>query len=194
MRRLHCHVLLASAVLVSWIALPATALGGPDAKLNAAIYKAKLVQAMDECAAPVTTVLGVSACDPANVNTDGTAFNIGKLVVKAKNKDTQVIALVKSSRAVDKAALASRNLQARLVVRVTRTAGSPLVTWEDFELECPASVATTKGNWVSKNSLQSCGLSSTIGREDSNREIVSAAIVDADTGLAIAVPGVKKKN
>lgn len=174
--------------------VPLAAQAGPDAKLNAAVYNTKLVQAMDECSGAVTSVLGQPACDPANVATDGTAFHIGKLVVKAKNNTAQVISILKSSGAIDKGALAGKNLQTRLVVRVTRTAGTPLVTWEDIELSCPASAASASGNWVAKASLAACGLATTIGSEVSNREIVSAAIIDADTGLAIGVPGVKKKN
>ena len=83
--------ILSVALVALVFAAPNAHAIGPDAKLQASKFNTKLVQAMDECASPVTVLFGIPACDPANTVTDGTAFHIGKLIVKHKATASQVL-------------------------------------------------------------------------------------------------------
>lgn len=185
-------VVTVAAAIVAMGAVTAQAIG-PDAKLQASTYNTKLVQAFDECTSPVTILFLVPACDPANVTTDGTAFSTGKILVKSKAGSSQVLSILKSSGAVDKKALAAKNLRTRIVMRVTRSAGTPKVTWEDQTLDCPIFAVPANGNMVQKVSLANCGLGATLATDSSNKEIVAASIIDSDTDKPVAVPGVRKK-
>jgi hypothetical protein len=52
------------------------------------------------------------------------------------------------------------------------------------------------GNYVKRMQLAGvagCGLPSSLASEQFEKEIVSAAVINADTGEPVAVPGVRKK-
>ena len=177
-----------------------------DEKLQAAIFNTKLVQALDECASPTTVINGQGACAPANLNTeDGAEFSVGKLLVKSRLTASQVLAIVKSSPNADpltKKGLEARNLRVRLTLRISKrtsvSAPAEAVTWSDIVLTCGSSAppVPSNGNFVYKGQLvglAGCNLPSALANEQYQKEIVSAEVIDAGTGLAIAVPGVRKK-
>jgi len=183
-------ILLVGATTV--LGLPAVLRADPMSdKLVASAYNVKLVPAFDECASPVTVVGGEPACDPTHSSTDGTPFNMGKLIVKHKPSPAQVLGILKSS-AVGKT-LAGKNVAIRLVLRVTKSKGEPLVTWEDQTLTCPASTVPSTGNVILKHKLADCGLATQLVGTSTYKEVVSAAIIDQDSGKPIAVPGVRDK-
>jgi hypothetical protein len=174
-----------------------------DSKLQASTFKAKLVQAEDECAAGTTTIGGVDACAPANVLTDGTHFSVGSLSVKSVSVSSQVLTILKSSGngdPGDKSALGGLNVGTRLVLRITKrtSVGAPTdaVTWVDQVLNCKPQVVTGTGNLVLKQTLvglNGCNLDTDLASDAYQKEVVSASVINADTGKAIAVPGVRKK-
>jgi hypothetical protein len=193
----------AAAVLIA--VTSATAQQPYDSKLQASVYKAKLVQAMDECAVPTTLISSLAACPASHATTDGTPFNSGRLVVKSKIVSSQVLVILKSSGNADvKSALGGMDVQTRLTLRVTkRTEGTPIgsaATWQDITVNCPTTpdTITGTGNYVKRMTLAgvgstACGLPSSLAAEQFQKEIVSAAVINANTGEAIAVPGVRKK-
>lgn len=173
-----------------------------DSKLQAAIFNTKLVQAEDECASPTTNIGGLDACAPANTNTSAVGtFSVGKLLVKSAAGTSQVLAILKSSsNGENKKNLAGKTLRVRLTLRVTKrsTTTAPLepVTWVDQVLNCASVTVPSNGNFLFKNQLSGvagCGLSTALVNNAYQKEIVSAAIVDAGTGKVLAVPGVRKK-
>jgi hypothetical protein len=174
-----------------------------DSKLQASTFKTKLVQAEDECPPGTTTIGGIDACAPANINTDGTKFSVGSLSVKSVGVSSQVLTILKSSGNGDpgqKAALGGKTVQTRLVLRITKraTTGAPTdaVTWIDQTLLCKEQVVTGTGNIVIKQTLlgvAGCNLDTDLANEAYQKEIVSASVIDFGTGKAIAVPGVRKK-
>jgi hypothetical protein len=173
-----------------------------DSKLQAAVYNTKLVQAQDECASPTTIIGGVDACAPANATTaSGETFSVGKLLVKSTAGSSQVLAILKSSsNGENKKNLAGKTLRVRLTLRVTKRSSAALpvepVTWVDQVLNCAASVVPSNGNFLFKGQLGGvlgCGLDLDLANNAYEKEIVSASIIDAGSGLAIAVPGVRKK-
>lgn len=197
---------VASLVLVS------SALAEPfDVKLQASIFNTKLVQAMDECATPTTLINGVAACAASNgVDTAvGEQFSVGKLLLKSKGVPTQVLAILKSSgNGGDEAAndnkkvLAGKNLRVRLTLRITKresaTAPTDAVTWSDVTVTCGSTQppVPSNGNWVYKGTLvglAGCNLPAALANEAYQKEVVAAEVIDADTGLTVAVPGVRKK-
>jgi hypothetical protein len=199
---------LALGAFVSAAALLATATAHAaepfDSKLQASIFKTKLVQAVDECVGGATTIGGVDACVPTNATTDGTFFSIGSVSVKSRFSTAQVLTIIKSSGNGDvgqKSALGGKKVGTRLVVRVTKrtTAANPTdpVTWTDQVLDCvpapPNDIINGTGNRVSKMTLAQCGLDTDLVLDHYQKEIVSASVIDVDTGEAIAVPGVRKK-
>jgi len=165
-----------------------------DAKLQAAVYNTKLVQAMDECDTPTTVISGQGACVPANVVTDGTDFSVGKLLVKNKLGNSQILGLLKSSsNAANKNGLAGKNLRVRLTLRITQSGATP-ATFADITVNCGnATPVPSNGNYLLKTQLTACALPSALAADGTLKEIVSASIVDFTTGEAIAVPGVRKK-
>lgn len=186
-----------AAALVLWTGA-ASAQQPFDEKLQATTYKAKLVQALDECAVPTTVLSGLAACAPANTNTDGARFSVGSVAVKAKNISSQVLTILKSSgNAADKKDLGGLQVHTRLVVRVTRRDNTNPATYSDLVLDCdnpsPVTVSGT-GNYVDKRELVTgCGLPIPLASEQYLKEIVSASVVNSGTGLPLAVPGVRKK-
>lgn len=169
-----------------------------DEKLQAATYNTKLVQAMDECAVPTTVISGLNACAPANTATDGTDFSVGKLLVKSKGGSSQVLAILKSSgNALNKKALAGKDLRVQLTLRVTRrsSVGNPAATFSDVTVECGSTAppVPSNGNFLLKTSLGLCGLPGTLAADGNLKEIVAASVIDDDNGFAVAVPGVRKK-
>ena len=101
----------------------------------------------------------------------------------------------------NKKKLAGKHLRVRLTLRITkRTTSTPPtqpVTWVDQTLLCnmPGAVPSN-GNFLFKNQLAGslgCSLDLDLNKDDYQKEIVSAEIIDADSGLAVAVPGVRKK-
>jgi hypothetical protein len=174
-----------------------------DSKLQASTFKTKLVQAEDECVSGTTTIGGVDACAPANVNTDGTKFSVGSLAVKSRAVSSQVLTILKSSGNGDtgeKSALGGMTVRTRLVLRITKrttlTAPTEPVTWSDVVLLCSSHVVTGSGNIVIKEQLAGllgCNLDVDLNSEQYQKEIISASVINANTGEAIAVPGVRKK-
>lgn len=194
--RHKCALFAAVALLYASHALAAEPF---DSKLQASTYKAKLVQAMDECASPTTIIGGVDACAPAHANTLGTnnTFSIGSVAVKSVVVSSQVLTILKSSgNGGVKGDLGGQTVHTRLVLRITKrsstTAPTDPVTWEDQVLDCPAVTINGTGNMVQKSTLATCGLDLDLLVENYQKEIVSASIVDG-SGKPLAVPGVRKK-
>jgi hypothetical protein len=174
-----------------------------DVKLQAPIFNTRLVQAMDECASPTTVISGLPACAPTNVATaPASTFSVGRLVVKSRNVPSQVLAVVRSSpNAAFKKGLAGRNLRVRLTLRISKRsstgAPTPATTWVDQVYTCSATPPVpSNGNWVFKKALvglSGCGVPGILANEGFQKEIVSAAVIDGDTGQPIAVPGVRQR-
>jgi hypothetical protein len=144
----------------------------------------------------------VDACAPANATTaSGETFSVGKLLVKSTAGSSQVLAILKSSsNGENKKNLAGKTLRVRLTMRVTKrsTAAIPVqpVTWVDQVLNCNPVVVPSNGNFLFKNQLGGalgCGLDLDLAANGYQKEIVAASIIDAGTGKAIAVPGVRRK-
>jgi hypothetical protein len=176
-----------------------------DSKLQASAFSSKLVQAMDECDTPMSVFAGAGVCDPANVDTEsGATFSVGKAVLKSKSTSfSQIIGVLKSSgNGANKKNLAGRNLRMQVVLRITKrttlTAPTIPMTWEDLTFNCTVVAVPANGNFVFKAAMSSvidptCGMSSTLATDEYQKEVVSIAIIDADSGKAVAVPGVRKK-
>jgi hypothetical protein len=166
---------------------------GPDPNLKASRYSTNLVQAMDQCTFSVTNVGGVAACSPSNSSTDGTHFTAGKIIIRLFGGGNQVVTILKSSGATPPAALANKSIHTVIMLRVTSTAGGPLVTWVDQTLDCPTVLVPANGNMLQKATLQDCGLPLALADRSTNKEILSVQVVDSGSGKPIAVPGVRRK-
>ena len=189
MRKELIYAFAAVGLALSW---PSAALADPDPGLSSKLFASNLVQAMDECASAVTNVGGVGACSPSNVDTDGTHFRTGKITIKANLGPRQVITNIRSSSATPQMALANRLLHTVIVLRVTRTTGSPLVTWVDQVLDCPDFAVPSNGNVVQKTSLLDCGLAATLADNTTNKEVIAVRVVDSNSDRAVAVPGLRR--
>jgi len=138
------------------------------------------------------SVDGIGACTATNSmvgNTDGTPFNTGKILVKARSSFGQVLTIVKSSRSGK--LLANHHVRTQLVLRITRSTDH--VTWVDQTLLCPLVTVPTTGNLVQRTSLTGCGLPAALANQATHKEVVQASVIDNDTNAVIAVPGVRKK-
>ena len=164
---------------------------GPDPNLKARSYSTAMVQAMDQCTSAITNVGGVGACAPSNSSTDGTPFTSGNVSIRNRSTSSQVKMLLKSSAATPPGALAGKSIHLVIVLRVTRTVGTPLVTWLDRTLDCPSVTVPPSGNVSQKTTLASCGLVSPLSDDTTNKEVLSAQVVDSTSGKPIAVPGVR---
>jgi hypothetical protein len=164
----------------------------PDPNLKATRYSTSLAQAMDQCTFSITNVGGVAACMPSNSSTEG-AFTGGKLLIRARSSGTQVVTVLKSSTTTPPAALAGKTIHTVIVLRVTRTTGSPLVTWVDQTLDCPDVIVPPSGNVKQSETLLDCGLAPALDEKSTNKEILSVQVVDSVSGKVIAVPGVRRK-
>ena len=165
---------------------------GPDFNLKAMTYSANLVQAMDQCTFSVTNVGGVGACPESNANTDGTHFTVGRVAIKSMASRNQVSTTLKSSRATPPGALANKLVHTRIVLRITRTNGAPLVTWVDQTLSCPNILVPPAGDVVQKVSLVDCGLAAMLADNTTNKEVVSVQVIDNASSKPLAVPGVRQ--
>ena len=165
---------------------------GPDLNLRAMTYSANLVQAMDQCTSAVTNVGGAGACPQSNSNTDGTHFAVGRVAIKSMASRNQVSTSLKSSRATPPGALANKSVHTRIVLRITRTNGTPLVTWVDQTLNCPNFVVPATGDTVQKVSLLDCGLAAMLADNTTNKEVVSVQVIDNASSKPLAVPGVRR--
>jgi len=165
---------------------------GPDPNLKATRYSTSLAQAMDQCTFSVTNVGGVAACTPSNSSTEG-AFTGGKLLIRSLSSGSQVVTSLKSSNTTPPAALAGKVIHTVIMLRVTRTTGSPLVTWVDQTLDCPDVTVPPSGNVKQKETLLGCGLASALDEKTTNKEILSVQVVDSVSGKVIALPGVRRK-
>src|SRR5881397_779670 len=152
---------------------------GPDPNLKATRYSTNLVQAMDKCTSSITNVGGVAACTPSNSSTDGTAFTSGKVIIREMSAGSQVITVLKSSGATPPGALAGKMIHTVIMLRVTRTTGSPLVTWVDQTLDCPSVTVPANGNVIQKVTLLDCGLAPTLEDKTTNKEVLSVQVVDS---------------
>ena len=179
-----------TALLVQPLRLDAA---GPDPNLRAQIYSSNLVQAMDQCTSAVTNVGGVGACPPGHSSTDGTPFTAGRVRIKSNSGRSQVTTTLKSSSATPPGALAGKSIHTVIMLRITRTVGSPLVTWVDQTLDCPTMVVPSNGNVTQKVSLLNCGLPPALSEDSTNKEILSVQVVANGTGDPIAVPGVRRR-
>lgn len=189
------------------LALSASVFADPfDPNLNAKRFSAshwsgQMVQAMDECASATTVINGIDACAPANVVTDGTQFKYARLAVKSRISSSQVIAVARSRYNGDTPmALAGKTLRVQLVLRITKppTTSSPTeaATFVDQVLDCAPVTVGSDGNFLFKGQLAGslgCNLDSSLANEGYSKEVVSASIIDAGSGKAIAVPGVRKR-
>ena len=165
---------------------------GPDPNLRALVYNTNLVQAMDQCTFSITNVGGVAACTPSNSSTDGTHFTVGRVIIRAMTSRGQVATLLRSSKATPPAAFANKLVHTVIVLRVTRTTGTPLVTWVDQTLNCPNILVPPTGDAIQKATLLDCGLAAALADNTTNKEIVSVQVVDNASSKAIAVPGVRR--
>jgi len=165
---------------------------GPDFNLRAMTYSANLVQAMDQCSSAVTNVGGVGACPQSNANTSGTHFTVGRVVIKSMASRNQVATSLKSSRATPPGALGNKSVHTQIVLRITRTNGSPLVTWVDQTVNCPNFVVPASGDAVQKLSLVDCGLAAMLADNTTNKEVVSVKVIDNASSNPLAVPGVRR--
>lgn len=185
---IYAIVALASAILS---APPVYA--DPDPTLSAKLFQSHLVQAMDECTVAVTNVDGVGACTASNVDTDGTRFRMGRVLIKSNLNPRQVMTSLKSSGTTPPAALANRLVHTVIVLRVTRTNQAPLVTWVDQVLDCPDMAIPSNGNALQKVSLIDCGLAAALADNTTNKEVITVQVVDSITGKPIAVPGIRRR-
>ena len=174
------------------ISLPSWVHADPDPTLTGKVFSSSLVQAMDECASAVTNVGGVGACPTSNVDTDGTHFRMGRVVIKANFGPRQVFTQLKSSGTTPPNALANRLLHTVIVLRVTRTNQAPIVTWVDQVLDCPDIAVPSNGNATQKASFTDCGLAATLADNTTNKEVIAVRVVDSVTGKAVAVPGLRR--
>ncbi|GIW41000.1 MAG: hypothetical protein KatS3mg076_1577 [Candidatus Binatia bacterium] len=174
-----------------------------DPRLSASLYRTSLVQAFEECDPTAATTLpdGTLAC--AGGELDGTPFSRGKLVLRSRVFPTgrpSVFWMLRSSstqarRDTGVPPLGGKQLALRLVLRVT----DETTQWTavDQEVVCPTVTVPPTGNVVQKVSLANCLLADgspptpTFLANRAAKEVVSAAVVDASTGLPVAVPGVR---
>jgi hypothetical protein len=189
-----------TGIVIALVALGAAIVGplplnaaGPDPNLKATRYSTNLVQAMDQCPSSITNVGGVAACTPSNSSTDGTHFTTGKVLIRELSGGSQVVTALKSSAATPPAALAGKVIHTVIMLRVTRTTGSPLVTWVDQTLDCPDVTVPANGNVIQKETLLGCGLNPTLEDKTTNKEVLSVQVVDSVSSKPIAVPGVRRK-
>lgn len=193
--------LLVSVACTAALLLPAVAAAEPfDTRLRANVYRTNLVQAADECAAPTTLIGGVAACAAANVNSSEARFSVGRLLVRGIDRPTQVVAILGSRpNEVSSRDLAGRNLRVQLTLRLTKRSdfASDAATWADQVLTCGTITVPTSGRFVFRGRLvgasPNCGLTPSLASETFMKEVVSAAVIDADTGLPLAVPGVRRR-
>ena len=164
---------------------------GPDPHLKSRLYSTNLVQAMDQCMFAVTNVGGVGACPPSNSSTDGTPFTIGKFLIRNRSTSSQIRMSLGSSAATPPGALAGKSIHIVIMLRVTRTVGTPSVTWVDQTLDCPSVTVPASGVVSQRTSLGTCGLVSPLSDDTTNKEILSVQVVDSNSGKPIAVPGVR---
>jgi len=167
---------------------------GPDLNLKAQLYSANLVQAMDQCASAVTNVGGVGGCTPSNSSTDGTHFNLGRVLIRSRFGRSQVATALRSSSASPPGALAGKTVHVVIMLRVTRTIGSPPVTWVDQTLDCPNIPVGPTGDVVQKVSLTDCGLAAALADNTTNKEVLAVQVINNGSGKPIAVPGTRRKN
>ena len=189
MRKALISTVVTVGLLVS---LPSWVHADPDPTLTGKVFSSSLVQAMDECASAVTNVGGVGACPTSNVDTDGTHFRMGRVVIKANFGPRQVFTQLKSSGTTPPNALANRLLHTVIVLRVTRTNQAPLVTWVDQVLDCPDIAVPSNGNATQKASFTDCGLAATLADNTTNKEVIAVRVVDSVSGKAVAVPGLRR--
>jgi hypothetical protein len=196
------YAIWVTGAALAFLASAATVQAEPfDSKLKASTFKTKLVQAEDECVSGTTIIGGQDACAPANVVTDGAQFSVGSLAVKSRTGSSQVLTILKSSGNGDvKATLGGKTVRTRLVLRITKrtttTAPQDPVTFTDQVLLCAPATITGTGNVVIKQQLTGllgCNLPLVMASDQYQKEIVSASVIDAGSGKAIAVPGVRKK-
>lgn len=186
--------LVYAIVAIGFVGFVATAVqADPDPTLSAKLFQSHLVQAMDECTFGVTNVGGVGACPTANVDTDGTRFRTGRVMIKANFGPRQVFTQIRSSGTTPPNALANRLLHTVIVLRVTRTNDAPLVTWVDQVLDCPDMAIPSNGNATQKASLVDCGLAATLADNTTNKEVIAVRVEDSVSGKVVAVPGVRRR-
>ena len=186
--------LAATVTLAAMVVQPLSAGAlGPDRNLSATMYRVALVQAMDQCLVTMTNIGGVGGCAPSNSNTDGTPFTKGSVVIRARNRRSQVTTILKSAMATPPHALANKLVHTVIMMRVTRTSSSPTVTWTDQTLDCPQMAVPNSGNLLQNVTLEDCGLPSTLADDFTIKEVLSVQVVDDNSGKPIAVPGVRRK-
>ena len=184
--------LIVTLAVIIGMPLPGGATG-PDLGLKANLYSANLVQAMDQCTSAVTNVGGVGGCAPANTNTAGTDFTLGRVLIRARAGRSQVATALRSSTATPPAALAGKTLHTMIILRVTSTVGTP-VTWVDQTLDCPNIPVGPTGDVLQKVSLTDCGLPAALADNTTNKEVISVQVIDNASGNPLAVPGIRRRN
>lgn len=164
---------------------PVPASGTPEGRLNAIGGNVQLVQAMDPCSpgSPFGSLPNI--CPASNVVTDGTPFNVGKVVVRHG-----IVKWSMKSSSVG-AALAGKTIRLLMTFRATDPFSGAQLTQPDQTILCPPVVVPATGNVGAGHHLYTdCGL--TPVNPDENMENTNLAIIDAGSGLPIAVPGLRQ--
>jgi hypothetical protein len=163
--------------------VPATAL--PEGRLLAHKSKVQFVQAMDPCSPGTPFPPLPDICLASNILTDGTPFSRGQML----SIDNVVRWRLVSSPIG--APLAGKTVRLMMAFRATDPAAPGQLTFPDQTILCPPVLVPASGNVSAFHDLHvDCGLLPT--NLDENMEATAAAIIDAGTGLAIAVPGVRQ--
>lgn len=166
-------------------ACPTLPTGLPEGKLNAIGGNVQFVQAMDPCSPGIPFGALPNICPKSNVLTDGTPFTLGKAAVR----HGYVKWYLKSS-AIG-AALAGKTVRLLMTFRATDPNSGAQLTYPDQTVLCPPVLVPAAGNVGAGHNLYvDCGLTPT--NADENMQSTDMAIIDAGSGLRIAVPGVRQ--
>lgn len=198
----HAFVIPSLAVIGGFLVCSVAAAEPYDARLRARAFRTNLVQAADECTTPTTVIGGVGACGAANVATAPDArFTVGRLLVRSSPIRDQVVVFLRSrGNLEDPKDLAGKNLVVRLTLRVTRRSNpGDAATWVDQVVTCGVGQGPVpeNGAYFYSGDLvgapPNCGLAITLGNLAFEKEVIDAAVIDSDTGLPVAVPGIRRK-
>lgn len=192
---------MVAAALLALVAAHAQAQGTPPQK--AKTYSINFARAFDACVGPGVTVVNpgtVGACSQANLVTDGTVTAINTASLKLGVSKTNGVSLKLKGKGI----VPSVKVGLQMTLRTTNgsTASPPPAskTYNDETVVCGTTdgdtcghffAVDTNGKLLGKETLKDC-----LDRNDlpdvlasGNIEILSASLINCDTGKAIANAG-----